>query len=501
MKKALKFIIGLVVVLVLLLAGLQLFLKFGLTRTLQTAVLPRLKTETGIDARVGGLSVDVLGGKVLLRDLVVKNPAGFLLNDMVTVDRISMDLDIPSLLRREVILVKSVKVENTLINVVRNKAGEINVQKLADGLPKTKKKVPPGQPKEPRPTEPPEKVPKPGKPVPEPGKPAPELPELLVKAITADATVRYIDLKLDSMDMALDLNVEAYNLNTRKDPDAPWGDVLLTGALGNDSASLVTDLKARVAPVTDPLRPSFDLAGKVMEIDPRLMEEIYSRMGIRSAPFGIGPAIHCRSGVYQDSVVALSMNDIVFEDKLAKKLGGVATLRSLKFTVPLEGTLQSPSIDVEKALYAALGDNAGSILESVLKGIAGKELGLEKEPESLEDAAIEILGKEVKEIGENEELKGILKQVLGGITSGSKGAPVKPSDTVVKEPAAQTNQTEKAKSDPKDLAKGEPSATNEPSPSATDALIEALGGEVEEIGENEELKKELKNLGNLLFGK
>jgi hypothetical protein len=53
----------------------------------------------------------------------------------------------------------------------------------------------------------------------------------------------------------------------------------------------------------------------------------------------------------------------------------------------------------------------------------------------------------------------------------------------------------------KDLAGGGSSDTNAPSPINSDALIDILGEQVEEIGGNEELKKELKNLGKFFFGK
>jgi hypothetical protein len=231
--------------------------------------------------------------------------------------------------------------------------------------------------------------------------------------------------------------------------------------LGDDRTSFITDLKIRLAPLTDPAVPSFDLMGKVMEIDPRIMEEAYSRLGIRSAPFALDPVLHCREGRFEDSAVALNLRDIELEDKLSDRLGGMASIGSLRFVVQVEGTLQEPVVDVQAALLAAIGGNTRSLLDAFLKGAAGKEAGLSESPESLSDAAVEVLGVHVEEIGESEALKQALK----------------------------------------DLTDGVPTASNAPSPISSDVLVEILGEQVEEIGESEEIKDELKNLGKWLFGK
>jgi len=155
------------------------------------------------------------------------------------------------------------------------------------------------------------------------------------------------------------------------------------------------------------------------------------------------------------------MRDIELENKLADRLGGMARIGSLHFAVPVEGSLQEPVIEIMPALVNAIGSNTGSFLDSLLKGAAGKEAGLDQPPETLPDAAVEVLGKHVDEVGESETVKKVLK----------------------------------------DLADGKPSSTNAPDPISSDTVIDILGEQVDEIGENEELKDDLKTLGKWLFGK
>jgi hypothetical protein len=118
-----------------------------------------------------------------------------------------------------------------------------------------------------------------------------------------------------------------------------------------------------------------------MEIDPRIMQKAYSRLGIRSAPFGMDSRMHCRKGAFEKSRVALNLTDIKLEDKLAKRLGGIGSIESLRFVVPIEGTLQSPAIDVQGSLLSAIGGNAQSLLDSLLKSAAE-----EVAPEDTDDA-------------------------------------------------------------------------------------------------------------------
>jgi len=455
MKTTFKVITAIFALGLVILFGLHLFLQYGLTKTMRDVVLPRVKAETGIDVRVGSLSINVPNGILYLKDLVVKNPEGFLLENLVSIERVVVEVDPLSLLKQKLIVVNNIEVEKALVNVIRNKAGEFNINAVQEELPQAP--VPDRE----KPAL--EKVPDLGK---QPGAEAPPveakpLPEILIEALQCKTVVRYIDFKLNQLDIALRLNVIGSNLSTQKDPAAPWGDLSVIGSLGNDRTSFVTDLMLHLAPVSDSENPSFDLKGRVMEIDPRIMAEAYSKLGIRSAPFGLEPLIYCREGEFQHSSISLNLKDIVFEDKLAGRLGGMASVGSLRFPVPIEGTLQQPSVNVQAALTGAISGNAQTLLASFLRGAAAKEAGLDQPPEDLTDAAVEVLGEHVGEVGDSETVKKVLK----------------------------------------DLAAGGSSDTNAPSPISSDILIDILGENVEEIGENEELKDELKSLGKWLFGK
>lgn len=435
----------------------HIVMLFGLTKAMREVVLPRIKAETGIDARVGKLSINVPKGMLYLDDVEIRNPEGFLLENMASVDRINVKVNLKSMLLQKPLIVHNVEVENALVNVIRNEDGEINVSSLKGRRPPPRTDLPTQVPEPGK--RPPEKVPESGtkRPPVEPKKP---LPELLFERMICSATVRYIDFELDQLDIALKLEAKAVNLSTLSDPETGWGAAQIAGSLGNDHNRYKTDLNLRLAPVREVDNLSFDLTGRVMEIDPRSLESLWERAGIRPAPFGIEPEFHSRNHQFVDSQVSVSMRDVKLEDKLSEKLGGMGVVETLDVTVPITGTLDRPRGDFQSALMSAISSNAGSLLNAWLQGQMEKHGGSGKPQPAAADAAVEALGDAVPEIGESETTKRVLK----------------------------------------DLADGEPSATNAPPPISSDTAVDILGEHIKEIGEDEELKKELKGLGKWLFG-
>lgn len=381
---ALVFALGIII-----LTMLHIFLQHGLTTTLHEVILPRVRQETGIDVQVGRLSINAAGGRLFLKKVSIRNPDGFALENLASVDRIEVVVDIVSLFRQKPLRVEKIEFKNAVLNVVRNREGELNIDALQERLPAPPQQpVPGGQPI----PEPGRREPEPRPPAPGPEKPKP-LPELLIETLQCSARIRYMDMKYEKVDFSLVLNADGRGLSTRRDPETPWGEVALTGSLGSDRTRFVTDLDLRLAPVTDPRSPSFDLTGRIMEIDPRIMQEAYSRLGIRSAPFGLDPRLHCRDGEFEQSRIALKLSQIKLEDKLAKRLGGMGSIESLRFVVPVEGTLQAPRIDVQGSLLSAMGGNTQSLLDALLRSAAE-----EVAPEGAEGAVetgLKSLGKKL----------------------------------------------------------------------------------------------------------
>lgn len=414
--KAMASVFGLGAVILVL---LHLFLLHGLTNAMRKVVLPRIHEQTGIEVVVDDLSINIPHGLMYLKGVEVRNPEGFKTENAASIAEIVLKLDVPSLLRGRMVRINEVTIGQSVVNAVRNVEGEINLVLLQAALPKAESAEPSGE-----------------TPDDDSGGALP-IPEMLIDALRCQTVVRYLDEGNERIDYSLDLLLTGASVGTHAEPGGDWGHLDLAGSLGSDRTRFVTDLHLALAPVVDPQSPSFDLTGKVLEIDPRIMEKIYDSLGVRSAPFGFEPQIRCRNGRFEESMFALELKNIQFEDKLADKLGGVASIESLRFPVPVAGTVQKPSVDVKRSFALSLSGNSRTLLESVLSGVASEQL--------------EIDGDDTKRLLEG-------------------------------------------------LGMGGSSKTNASASTVTDVLVDILGDKVDEVGENALLKDGLKSLGRKLFG-
>lgn len=371
MKTTFKILGGLFGLGACMLAVLHFFLLYALTDTMHGTVLPQLERETGIDAEVGRLSVNIPEGRLILKKVKIKNPDGFALENMAVINRIDIGVDYWQMLTQKLILVKHVEIRDALVHVIRNEAGDVNIAVLREKSPQPE--MPRSEPtaSEPEKTPAPEKSPQPesrGTPPPEPS-----IPEILVESLRCKARVHYTDMKQGDLDVALDMELKAENLSTLADPETKWGRAHLSGGQSGRPECFKIDLFLELAPVQDFRRLTFDLTGQVLEIDPRFMGRLHSRYGLRSEPFGCDPRIYCRNGWFQQSKIGLRFRNVELKHSLVKKLGRSGTVEELKLVVPLQGNLRQPAIDVEAALKRNLSSgNLESILEIFAKDKAAE---------------------------------------------------------------------------------------------------------------------------------
>ena len=165
------------------------------------------------------------------------------------------------------------------------------------------------------------------------------------------------------------------------------------GELLSDRSSFKTHISLRMAPITDLQKLSFDLEGRVLEIDPRLIAKTSDKLGIQMAPFGLDPRIVCRAGQLEGSEVAIRLHDVVFSIR-----GNKTKVNQLQFAVPLHGTLRRPIFDLNGAFQEAVSGNTGLIFSSVISGLVGDLDILEEPVKGLTDGVVEVLDQPLKEI-------------------------------------------------------------------------------------------------------
>lgn len=432
----------LLVILGLALAGLQMFLTKGLTTALNQGVFPAVKGMYGLEMSITNASVNLFKGDALLEGFAVRNLKGYSEPTLLTFDRCRLELDMMSLLKRDPVVIKLAEADGAVLTVERNSQKLYNVKELADSL------------------KPVESAEAPSAPAPQPSAPSPQTePEEPVKAkpvpvhirrIAVDSTVKYIDSgRRKAFDLKLRLTgSDLFTVPAEGQPDSL---LVLRGSLANNQDSFATDLNAILKPLTDPQHPSFNATGSILDIDADFLGDLLKKNKMESRSFSVKPSITCNQGVLNGSQIDLVLKGL----KMYGTDIGDTTLK-----LPLNGTLQRPSLDITGAIQSLFSEQGMKIGKTLGLQELKKQLGVDTNA-APRDLLIGGLTNNVKEIQENPGLQTLIEAVI---------------------PGGQTNSA----------------ATN--APSVSDALVDQLGKNVKEL-DNEAVKDTLKGLGKSLFGK
>ena len=432
----------LLVIVALLGVGLQMFLTKGLTTALNQNVFPAVKSMYGLEMSITNASVNLLKGSAELNGFAVRNLKGYEEPYLLTFDKCRLEVEIMSLLKRDPVVIKLAEAKGATLVVERNKAQLFNVKELADSLKQVESKgAPASEPQQkPAPSAEPVKT----KPVP-----------VHIRRIAVDSLVKYTDSGRNKT-YDLNLRLTGSDLFTVPAEGQPNSLLVLRGALSHDKNSFATDLNAILEPLTNPQSPSFNATGGILDIDAGLLGDLLKNNNMQSRSFSIKPSITCAKGNLKGSRIDLVLNDLSIH---GAKIGDTA------LKLPLNGTLQQPTLDLTGALRSLFSEQGVNIGKALGLKELKKQLGVNANATSRE-MVVGGLSNNVKEVAESPALQQLIQQV----TPGSQ-----PTNSAV------TNQT-----------LGE---------SVGNALAEQLGQNVKELDSNDEVKQSLKSLGNSLFGK
>ena len=95
----------------------------------KTAVVGGVKAMTGLDLKIGSMSVGLINTAVRIRRLMLENPAGFTDRVMIDLPEIYVNYDLGAFLGQKVHL-REVRLNLNEFLVVRNPQGEVNVEAL-----------------------------------------------------------------------------------------------------------------------------------------------------------------------------------------------------------------------------------------------------------------------------------------------------------------------------------------------------------------------------------
>lgn len=401
-------LIMLVLILILLGFGAQIFLTRGLTSVLNDTVFPELQARYGLDAGIETAEIQLLKGQAVVTGLTVKNPGNYEKPVLLSTDRCLIQVEWKSLIKRNPIIVKLVQINGAALTVERNQEHDINVKELSDRIrnPQTAETAAPGE----------EPVAAETRPEPETHQPAPAEKARAVavqfRRIELDGTLLYTD-RVINRDYPMAFELTGSNLFTVPAPGQPSALLTLRGARTDDPTAFETDLNAFIEPLTDLENPTFNATGSIKNIDPQLIEKLLRKNNMKSGAFSVKPSVACKQGRLDGSSVDVMLDDVEYQNT---KIGNT-TLH-----VPVGGTLQNRTYDLTAALQSLFSENAGNILKAIMKKEdkpsgkpAGSEPAQPAKEESVSDQLINQLGDSVKEVDENPELKKSLRELSNSL--------------------------------------------------------------------------------------
>ena len=346
---------------------------FSLNSILATWVYPSIVKQTDLQVQSSEASFNPISGWLRVSNLIISNPPNFEEPTLAVIPVLELKLKTTSLFGGGPIVIEKARIDQGVVNVIRNEKGILNFQEFQQSLTSVDevseiKGVSTLAVKNPK------------KPI-----------EILLNILEMNSDIYYIDHQIPDLNILLHMAISGEQVSTV--PGHEWGSIQIMGELLSDRSSFKTHISVLLAPITEPKKISFDLEGRILEIDPRLISKISDKIGIQMAPFGIDPRIVCREGQLEGSEVAILLQDVVFSIR-----GKKTKINQLQLAVPLSGTLQSPTFDLNRAFREAVGGKTGLIMSSVIGGLVENLDVLEEPVKGLTDGVIEVLDQPLKQI-------------------------------------------------------------------------------------------------------
>lgn len=391
----------LLVIVVLLGVGLQMFLTKGLTTALNQGVFPAVKGMYGLEMSITNASVNLLKGTVKLDGFSVRNLKGYEEPLLLTFDQCLLKVDMLSLLKRDPVVIETAEANGAALTVERNQAELFNVKELADSLkPVESQNTPEASSQQSSQTQTESPQPEPSaEPAARPVKPIP----VHIRRIAVDTLVKYVDSKKHKQ-YDLSLRLTGSDLFTVPAEGQPSSLLVLRGSLAHKKDAFATDLNAILEPLTDPQHPSFNATGSILDIDAGFLSDLLDKNNMQSSSFSITPSIVCKAGDLKGSRIDLVLNNLRIYDTDI----GDTTLK-----LPLYGTLQKPVLDITGAIQSLFSEQGVKIGKALGLRELNKQLGTGTNT-TAKGMLMSGLTNNVKEISESPALQQLIEQVVPG---------------------------------------------------------------------------------------
>jgi len=379
-------IIALAVILcIIIVAGIQIFLSYGLTDSLRKLVLPAIKERYQTDVTVSRISVNLIGGSLNVHNINVANPPGFEEPAMLFIERCGLKVGLPALFKAGSADIQKAVVKDVVLTVSRNKNGALNLDQIISAMQSQKNAgaAPEGSPapEARRETNPKDRA----------------LPNIIIKKMEIMSRLNYLDWQIGQpFKLGIEMNLLLSNIANYGFDDSLSGNINLRGNILENDKKCAFDLNGRISPITDPLLVSFDLSGSMQTIDLKTFRGLIENIGIQDGKASGTITLVCRKGQFdsEKSIIRLKLTDTVPTKEKAQQMGNIPMPATINLIVPVSGSLSNPQINVADAILRSMTseDTVNSILQSIIDSKKTQRAVAEKEGQKAAESETSATG-------------------------------------------------------------------------------------------------------------
>lgn len=366
-------LLGLLLLILVLLAAAHLVLERHCTVLARQRILPWLQARYQADVKLENISVNILTGVLVLEGATIGNPPDFAGAAMAEMPHFRLRLALHDLWRKDTITVRSLRIKDARLNIIRNPQGRLNLAGAAEsgggGAPAAA-------------AGPDGRTAMPGRRESSPRPPLPETsPRLAIDKARIHTRVQYTDhnpiFQPTPLQLELDLDIALDCLANYGQAGKLNGRLQVTGAICAAGRRTPLELRGRMAPLADPRQMTFELTGSTKPFDLKDAPPLAGWLGVAQGLAACTITLEVQNNVLDPDKSMLQFN--FSETRLApenrRRLHGIALPRMFALRIPLSGTLEAPRADFEAAIAGLL--TSDDVIGSFLQGLyqAGGKTG------------------------------------------------------------------------------------------------------------------------------
>lgn len=352
--------LGLLAIILALLAGAHLVLERHCAVMARQRILPWLQARYQADVQLRNISINILTGVLVVEGATIGNPPGFAGSAMAEMPHFRLRLALHDLWRKDTVTVRSLRISDARLNLIRNPQGQLNLAGAAasagGGTPGASgPDARPAAPESPRP--------------PMLGKP----PRLAVDKARIHTRVRYADhsplFQPAPLELELDLQIALDRLANYGRSDRLTGRLQVDGAICAAGRRTPLELRGRMAPLTDPRQLTFELTGSTKPFNLTDAPPLAAWLGVEQGLAACTITLAVSNNVLDPdkSILHFNFSEARLVPAARRRLGGIALPRVFTLRIPLSGTLEAPRANFEAAIAGLL--TSDDVIGSFLQGL------------------------------------------------------------------------------------------------------------------------------------